>query len=235
MDSIVINNFHIEVKKKDIKNIHLSVLPPNGKIKISAPLSVTDEALHAFASSRLSWIKEQLKKIDKQERESRREYVSGESFYLLGKRYLLNVIVGSQRDITIKSDRIILQTIEGDSEKQKSSFVDKWYRKRLKEVLEELIEKWSEKLNLRPTTWQIRNMKTKWGSCNSEKSNLLFALQLVKKPIDCIEYVVLHEICHLRHKKHNTDFLKILDDNMPNWRGRKDMLNSFILDYIEEI
>lgn len=232
MNLIIINNIAIEVTKKDIKHIHLSVMPPNGKVKISAPLTVTDDALNAFASSKLSWIKEQLKKLDKQERESRREYITGESFFFLGRKYRISVIVDQSRNLEIKCDKVILTVKATDTLEQKEVFVKEWYRRELKSLLTEIIEKWSNKTNLHPSSWLIKDMKTKWGSCNLKTKNLLFTLQLAKKPVECIEYVVLHELCHLKIEKHNQEFTELLDSYMPNWRERKGNLNSFILDYI---
>jgi hypothetical protein len=209
-------------------------MPPNGKVKISAPLTVTDDALHAFASSKLSWIKEQLKKMGKQERESEREYITGESFFLFGRKYRISIVIGEKRKIEIKGDKVIMTVKATDSLEQKELFVKEWYRGELKKVLTDLIEKWSSKTNLHPASWIIKDMKTKWGSCNSKTKHLLFTLQLAKKPIDCIEYVVLHELCHLKVEKHNADFTELLDSYMPNWRELKGKLNLFILDYIED-
>lgn len=233
MNLIILNNIEIQVTRKRIKNIHLSVMPPNGIVKISAPIEITDDALIAFASSKLSWIKEQISKFSNQERESKREYVSGESFYLFGKRYLLNINYGKRNNITLTNDRAILEIKNNLTEEQKTNYVSKWYRNQLKNKLSELIKIWSNKIKLFPDSWQIKDMKTKWGSCTKKSKKLWFNLQLAKKPIECIEYVVVHELIHLKHEKHNNDFKSILSTYMPNWQDRKNELNSFILDFIE--
>ena len=232
MNLIILNNIEIQVTKKKIKNLHLSVMPPNGSVKISAPIEVSDDAIIAFASSRLGWIKAQIATFENHERESKREYVSGESFYLFGRRYLLNVIHTNKNKIEIQNDRIILGLKKNTTNDQKINFVTNWYRNELRKELKKLLEIWQTRTRLIPESWQIKDMKTKWGSCTKNKGKLWFNLQLAKKPIDCIEYVVLHELIHLKVEKHNKEFKNLMQQYMPNWQERKSTLNNFILDYI---
>lgn len=232
MNLIILNNIEIQVTKKKIKNLHLSVMPPNGSVKISAPIEVSDDAIIAFASSRLGWIKAQIATFENHERESKREYVSGESFYLFGRRYLLNVIHTNKNKIEIQKDRIILGLKKNTTNDQKINFVTNWYRNELRKELKKLLEVWQTRTRLIPESWQIKDMKTKWGSCTKNKGKLWFNLQLAKKPIDCIEYVVLHELIHLKAEKHNNEFKNLMQQYMPNWQERKSTLNNFILDYI---
>lgn len=232
MNLIILNNIEIQVTKKKIKNLHLSVMPPNGSVKISAPIEVSDDAIIAFASSRLGWIKAQIATFENHERESKREYVSGESFYLFGRRYLLNVIHTNKNKIEIQNDRIILSLKKNTTNDQKINFVTNWYRNELRKELKKLLEVWQTRTRLIPESWQIKDMKTKWGSCTKNKGKLWFNLQLAKKPIDCIEYVVLHELIHLKVEKHNNEFKNLMQQYMPNWQERKSTLNNFILDYI---
>ena len=232
MNLIILNNIEIQVTKKNIKNLHLSVMPPNGIVKISAPTEITDDAIIAFASSRLTWIKTQIANFKTQARESKREYVSGESFYLFGKRYLLNINKGKKNDLLIDNDRAFLTLKTDITDKQKQHFVSNWYRKQLKAFLQKSVDTWSKKISLFPDSWQIKDMKTKWGSCTKSKKKLWFNLQLVKKPIECINYVVVHELIHLKHEKHTEEFKSILTAYLPNWQLLKKELNSFILDYI---
>lgn len=233
MNLIILNNIEIQVTKKKIKNLHLSVMPPNGSVKISAPIEVSDDAIIAFASSRLGWIKAQIATFENHERESKREYVSGESFYLFGRRYLLNVIHTNKNKIEIQNDRIILGLKKNTTNDQKINFVTNWYRNELRKELKKLLEIWQTRTRLIPESWQIKDMKTKWGSCTKNKGKLWFNLQLAKKPIECIEYVVLHELIHLKVEKHNNEFKNLMQQYMPNWQERKNRLNNFILDYIE--
>ena len=232
MNVIILNNIEIQVTKKKIKNLHLSVMPPNGSVKISAPIEVSDDAIIAFASSRLGWIKAQIATFENHERESKREYVSGESFYLFGRRYLLNVIHTNKNKMEIQNDRIILGLKKNTTNDQKINFVTNWYRNELRKELKKLLEIWQTRTRLIPESWQIKDMKTKWGSCTKNKGKLWFNLQLAKKPIDCIEYVVLHELIHLKVEKHNNEFKNLMQQYMPNWQERKSTLNNFILDYI---
>lgn len=232
MNLIILNNIEIQVTKKKIKNLHLSVMPPNGSVKISAPIEVSDDAIIAFASSRLGWIKAQIATFENHERESKREYVSGESFYLFGRRYLLNVIHTNKNKMEIQNDRIILGLKKNTTNDQKINFVTNWYRNELRKELKKLLEIWQTRTMLIPESWQIKDMKTKWGSCTKNKGKLWFNLQLAKKPIDCIEYVVLHELIHLKVEKHNNEFKNLMQQYMPNWQERKSTLNNFILDYI---
>lgn len=232
MNLIILNNIEIQVTKKKIKNLHLSVMPPNGSVKISAPIEVSDDAIIAFASSRLGWIKAQIATFENHERESKREYVSGESFYLFGRRYLLNVIHTNKNKMEIQNDRIILGLKKNTTNDQKINFVTNWYRNELRKELKKLLEIWQTRTRLIPESWQIKDMKTKWGSCTKNKGKLWFNLQLAKKPIDCIEYVVLHELIHLKVEKHNNEFKNLMQQYMPNWQERKSTLNNFILDYI---
>lgn len=232
MNLIILNNIEIQVTKKKIKNLHLSVMPPNGSVKISAPIEVSDDAIIAFASSRLGWIKAQIATFENHERESKREYVSGESFYLFGRRYLLNVIHTNKNKIEIQNDRIILGLKKNTTNDQKINFVTNWYRNELRKELKKLLEIWQTRTRLIPESWQIKDMKTKWGSCTKNKGKLWFNLQLAKKPIECIEYVVLHELIHLKVEKHNNEFKNLMQQYMSDWQERKSTLNNFILDYI---
>ncbi len=232
MNLIILNNIEIQVTKKKIKNLHLSVMPPNGIVKISAPLEVSDDAIIAFASSRLSWIKAQIETFKKHERESKREYVSGESFYFLGKRYLLNTMTSTKNKMEFLNDRVILSLKNGITNEQKTHFVTNWYRAELRKERKKLLEIWQSKTGLTPSSWQIKDMKTKWGSCTKNKKKLWFNLQLAKKPMECIEYVVLHELIHLKVEKHNNEFKSLMQQYIPDWQERKARLNNFILDYI---
>ncbi len=232
MNLIILNNIEIQVTKKKIKNLHLSVMPPNGSVKISAPIEVSDDAIIAFASSRLGWIKAQIATFENHERESKREYVSGESFYLFGRRYLLNVIHTNKNKIEIQNDRIILGLKKNTTNDQKINFVTNWYRNELRKELKKLLVIWQTRTRLIPESWQIKDMKTKWGSCTKNIGKLWFNLQLAKKPIECIEYVVLHELIHLKVEKHNNEFKNLMQQYMPDWQERKSTLNNFILDYI---
>ena len=223
-----ISNLEIKTLKKDIKNIHLGVYPPEGRIRIAAPSHVDDEALRLLAISKLSWIKKQQKKFENQERQTKREYINGESHYFLGRRYLLEIIQDNKNHLMMNRNKIFLH-IKNNSLENKKNIFQKHYRTNLKNILKEIIPKWEERLNVKINKLVIRKMKTKWGSCNSEKSNILLNLELAKKPLDLIEYVLVHEMTHLIERNHTKNFEQYLDYYLPNWKSQKEALNKSIL------
>ncbi|PFW58416.1 metal-dependent hydrolase [Bacillus cereus] len=236
VNTITINNIEINVLKKNIKNIHLGVYPPNGRVRIAAPLEVTDESIRLFVISRISWIKKQQAKFLAQERQSKREYVSGESHYLWGKRYLLNIInhKGAAK-VEIRNRKYIdLFIREGASTEQRERVLTEWYREKIKTQIPELIKKWQPIMQVEVKEWGVKIMRTKWGTCNVDAKRIWLNLHLVKKPPNCLEYVVVHEMVHLLERTHNIRFVELMDKYYPNWRIVKDELNQFILDFVDE-
>lgn len=231
--TISIRGIPIQVIKKNIKNLHVSVLPPTGRVRITSPLKMKDEAIRMAIISRSSWIKKQQIKFQNQKRQSIREYVSGESHYFLGKPYRLKVVeTNDKSNISIKGKtQIILEILKGTSLDNRGYQFSKWYRIQLKQVIDKLIIKWEKKMNVKVNKVGIRHMKTRWGSCNQQKKSIWLNLELIKKPSACIEYVLVHEFCHLTEKKHNDAFLKLMDKNIPKWRMFKDELNKMPLSY----
>lgn len=229
--TIVINNLEIEVLKKDIKNIHLSVHPPEGNIKISAPHKYDDEKIRLFAVSKLPWIKKHLAQIDDQNRQSTRENVSGESHYFKGRRYLLNVIYrNTPPDIIIRNKKHIdLYCRPGTTQDQKNKILQEWYRKELKLAIPPIIEKWQKITGICINGWGVKFMKKKWGTCNQEKGTILINLELIKKPEIHLEYVILHEMIHMLERTHNAVFVAYMDQYMPKWATYRKELNDFIL------
>lgn len=230
-----IDDLEIEVIKKSIKNLHLSVLPPTGKIRISAPLNATDESINLFAITKIGWIKEKISQFNEQLRQSKREYLSGESHFLWGKRYRLEVILSNKNSIELKGIKMIFKHKKNMTIEQKEFFFNKWYRDKLKEQLLITISKWEAICNIKIEKFLIKNMLTRWGTCNSKSRSIIINLQLVKKPIECLEYIVLHELLHTIEKKHSKKFFELLEKYMPQWKVYKDELNNFILEEYEEI
>lgn len=230
-----ISGITIEIIKKNIKNMHLSVLPPNGKVRISAPLHMSDESIMMFVRTKLSWIKKQQEKFAVQERQSEREYVSGETLYVLGKQYFLRVEYSYRGNALVLSGNEAILTVRKESTaKQRESFVNEWYRALLKEKIEIYLPKWEKITGLYCDSWQTKYMTTRWGTCNTNSRKIWFNLQLAKKPIECLEYVILHELAHLKIKGHNKEFVALLDKYMPYWRDTRKLLNELKLDYMEE-
>jgi predicted metal-dependent hydrolase len=226
MEQISISNFKIDVVRKNIKNIHLAVYPPTGRVRIAAPLKVNDDAIRLFAISKLSWIKRYQRKFEGQERIGPREYKNRESHYFQGKRYLLNIIEADEppRVIIKNKTYIDLYLRPGTLVEKRHGIITEWYRVELKKQIPAMIEKWEKVLNIEVNEWKLKQMKTKWGSCNIEKKRIWINLELAKKPDCCLEYIIVHEMVHLMERLHNERFLYYMDKYLPNWKQLKTQL-----------
>jgi predicted metal-dependent hydrolase len=223
---IELGDIRVDVTLKDIKNIHLSVHPPAGQVRISAPRRMSLDTIRVFAISKLEWIKQQRAKLRGQERESPREYLDRESHYLWGKRYLLTVVeVDAPPTIELKHRRMILRIRPGMSPEKTEALFAAWYRERLKEAVPPLLERWEPLLGVKAERWFVQRMKTKWGSCNHRARTIRLNTELVKKPPVCLEYIVVHELVHLLEPTHNARFLDLMDRFMPHWRFHREELN----------
>lgn len=229
---IEISGITVEIIKKNIKNLHLSVLPPDGKVRVSAPSAIPDESIELFIRTKLSWIKKQQEKFKNQPRQSERQYVSGETLYLWGKQYFLQVNYSYKgNSLVLDGDKAILTVRKESTPKQRETFVNEWYREHLKRELLRLVPKWEEITGFKCSSWQTKYMTTRWGTCNVNTCKIWINLQLAKKPIECLEYVILHELAHTKVKNHGEDFIAIMDKFMPYWRDVKKKLNDSTLDY----
>ena len=232
---IEISGIQIEVQKKNIKNLHLVVTPPDGKVRVSAPVHMSDESIAMFVRTKLTWIRKQQEKFEQQPRQSAREYVSGETLYVFGKQYFLHVEYSYKGNSLVLSGNEAILTVRKEStSKQREAFVNEWYRALLKEKIETYLPKWENITGLYCDSWQTKYMTTRWGTCNTKTRKLWFNLQLAKKPIECIEYVILHELAHLKVRNHSKEFVAILDQYMPYWREIKKLLNDLKLDHMED-
>ena len=231
---IVISGIPIDIQKKNIKNMHLQIKPPDGHVVISAPLSMDDKAIEVYARTNLSWIKKQIEKFQQQPRSAKRQYVSGETMYIWGKQYYLSFVPDAQKNsFEIQGDKVILSMREDSTVKQRENYVREQYRSLLKVEIERLLPKWEQITELHCESWQTKYMVTRWGTCNTEKKKLWFNLQLAQKPIECLEYVILHELIHLRERTHNSTFIAYMDMYMKNWRAVRKELNDSRLDYYD--
>lgn len=231
--NVLISDIQVEIIKKDIKNMHLSVLPPDGKVRVSAPNNLSDESIIMFVKTKLGWIKKQQEKFELQPRQSEREYVSGETLYVWGHQYFLQVEYNQKKNsLVLEGNKAILSVRKESTAKQREKFVNEWYRSLLKTEVEKYLPKWEAITGLYCDSWQSKYMTTKWGTCNTSTRKIWLNLQLAKKPIECLEYVILHELAHLKVKNHGADFVAILDLHMPYWRECKKMLNNSKLDYM---
>jgi len=228
---IIISNISVEVIRKNIKNMHLSVLPPDGKVRVSAPMQLPDEAIMMFVRTKLSWIKKQQEKFEQQPRQSERQYVSGETLYVWGRQYFLLVEYSYKgNSLAFSGDKAILTVRKESTAKQREAFVNEWYREQLKTEVAKYLPKWEKITGLYCSEWQSKYMTTKWGTCNTNTRKIWLNLQLAKKPIECLEYVILHELVHLKERCHNEDFVSLMDRFMPTWRDVRRSLNAQILD-----
>ena len=223
---IELGEIAVEVVKKDIKNIHLSVHPPAGRVRISAPLRMNLETIRVFAISKLGWIKQHQKKLREQERETPREYLDRESHYVWEKRYLLEVIeADAAPGVELKHSKMLLRVRPGTSEDKKQAIVDKWYRAQIKKAVPSLIAKWEPLMGVKVERFFVQKMKTKWGSCNLDSKSIRLNTDLAKKPQECLEYIVLHEMVHLLVRDHGDRFTTLMDRNLPSWRLVRQTLN----------
>lgn len=235
MHQITVSNITIDVVRKDIKNLHLAVYPPNGRVRIATPLRLDDEAVRLFAISKLNWIRNQQRKYEDQSRQTKREFVSGESHYFEGNRYLLNVIYQSgPPKVEIRNKRFIDLYVRPDStSEQRERVMTKWYRQRLKERIPALLEKWQAIIGVQVNDWEVKQMKTRWGTCKRETKRIRINLELAKKPAHCLEYIIVHELVHLLERRHSDRFTTLMDKFLPQWRFYQDELNQFILSHEE--
>jgi len=216
----------VDVVLKDIKNVHLSVHPPEGRVRISAPKRMSLDTLRVFAISKLAWIQQQQAKLREQERETPRDYVDRESHYVWGKRYLLTV---DERDappgIELQHHRMRLRVRPGTGEAKRQALVEAWYREQLKAAVPPLLAEWQPRLGVAVERWFVQRMKTRWGSCNHRARTIRLNTELAKKPAECLEYIVVHELVHLLEPTHNARFVALMDQCMPQWRFHREALN----------
>jgi predicted metal-dependent hydrolase len=221
-----LGNLPIDVVIKDIKNVHLSVHPPSGRVRIAAPLRMRLDTIRVFAISKLGWIKQQQRKLREQEREPAREYLERESHYVWGKRYLLQVIESDRAPhVELKHNKLLLQIRAETSGEKRQAIVESWYREQLKNAVPELIAKWQTLMNVQVARFFVQRMRTRWGSCNPEARRIRLNTDLAKKPRECLEYIVVHEMLHLLEPTHNARFLALMDRFMPRWHLHREVLN----------
>ena len=224
---ITVSGITVEVVRKAIKNLHLGVYPPHGRVRVAAPLAVSDDAVKLAVITRLSWIKRQKAKFDAQPRQSQREMVNGESHYFLGQRYRLNVIEhnGAGKVVLRNKAAIDIYVRQGSDAEMREKVLQRWYREQLKALVPPLLEKWQQALGVQAADWGIKKMKTKWGGCTVEARRIWLNLELAKKPIQHIEYILVHELMHLLERHHNDRFTALMTQFMPHWRHNREELN----------
>ena len=233
MPEMQIGHLTFQLNRKAIKNLHISVLPPDGLVRISAPEKMTETAIRMAVISRIPWIKKQQESFQNQPRQSDREMVTGECHYLWGRRCRLvfNEYQGKQSVKKQGRSKLVLTVKPDTSVEKKAELLSRFYRTELQLNVEKLFSKWTPILGVEPSHWQIRKMKTKWGSCNTTTHSINLNLELAKKPPECLEYILVHELIHLLERHHNERFKSLMDQYLPDWRERRNLLNSLPLAY----
>jgi hypothetical protein len=227
--TIELGGITLDVVRKDIKNVYLSVYPPTGEVRISAPLRMSVDTIRLFAISKLGWIRQQQQKLREQERESQREYLDRESHYVWGRRYLLKVIEEDVApSVQIQHSALLLRVRPGADDATREAVVAGWYRQLLKTAVPPLVEAWEPRLKVTVKRFFVRQMKTKWGSCNPTARTIRLNTELAKKPKECLEYIVVHEMVHLLEPTHSPRFFALMDRFMPNWRDTRELLNRLL-------
>ncbi|HEV7667331.1 MAG TPA: SprT family zinc-dependent metalloprotease [Thermoanaerobaculia bacterium] len=223
---IELGEITLDVVRKDIKNVHLSVYPPAGRVKIAAPLRMSLDTIRLFAIAKLGWIKQQQKILRAQERESPREFLDRESHYVWGRRYLLRLVEeeGAPR-VELHPSRLVLRVRPGTAPSAREAVVSAWYRQLLKVEVPTLITTWEPRLGVAVEKFYVQRMKTRWGSCNVTARTIRLNTELAKKPRECLEYIVVHEMVHLLERNHGPRFVALMNRFSPNWRSTRDLLN----------
>jgi predicted metal-dependent hydrolase len=223
---IQLGDIVVDVTHKNIKNVHLSVYPPSGTVRISAPLGMNPDTIRVFALSKLGWIRKQQQKLREQDRETPREFIGRESHYFQGKRYLLALVEQEAAPrVQLTHSEIVLQVRPGSDRAKRATVLHEWYRQQLKDAALQLVSKWELRLGVAATRVLVQKMKTRWGGCNPESGIIRLNLELAKKPPACLEYIVVHELIHLLEPTHNSRFIALMDQHLPQWRFHRDELN----------
>lgn len=223
---LTVAGINVDVIYKDIKNLHIGVYPPVGRVRVAAPKRLDDDQVRLALVKRLPWIRSQRNRLQRADRQSQREMVAGESHHVWGSRYRLRLVErGGHAHVELDGDRLVLYLPEGTSAERRRELLGRWYRTRLREAVPEIIARWEPAIGVQVPRWTIRRMKTKWGSCNRETGHIWFNLELAKKHPDSLEYIAVHEMTHLLERGHGRRFVKLMDGFMPDWRARRDRLN----------
>lgn len=235
-DELTVDGMSIEViRKGNLKNLYIRINPPDGSVTISSPTEIADEDIKLFVLKKLPDIKKIRDKMLSQVRQTKREYVSGESHYLWGKPYMLQVIYEGEGHSIVKTPNKIIMTVpEGTDEESREKLFIEWYRQELKRILDSVVENCEKKTGLHAEEYRIKNMRTRWGTCNTDKRRIWINLQLAKKPVECLEYVVVHELVHLVEKNHTNRFHALVEQYCPTWKEAKKILATMPLDYMEK-
>ena len=229
---VQIADIAVDVVRKDIKNVHLSVHPPSGRVTLAAPAHMKLDTLRLFLIAKMGWIRTQQKILIGQDRETPREYLNRESHYVWGERYLMQIVeADTSPRIELKHRRLIFQVRNSSDKSKNQEIMEGWYRGLIKEAVPSLLSKWEKKIGVKVNRFFVRRMKTKWGSCNPRAKTIRLNTELAKKPRECLEYIVVHELVHMLEPTHNERFTRLMDQHLPKWQSYRQLLNSLPLQY----
>ena len=224
---IQLGDIRVDVIRRDIKNVHLSVHPPTGRVRVAAPRRMTLNTVRVFTIAKLPWIKRQQKKLREQERESPREFIDRESHFVWGRRYLLKLVEADRApSVELSHSKMVLSVRPDTGKLRREQIVEEWLRTQMHEAVPPLVKKWQRIMGVQVKNTFIQRMKTKWGSCNHRAGSIRLNTDLARKPRECLEYIVVHEMAHLIEPTHNDRFVALMNRLMPKWRSRRDLLNS---------
>jgi predicted metal-dependent hydrolase len=226
-EHVEIRGLQVEIVRKDIKNLHVGVYPPNGRVRVAVPIRLNEDAVRLAVISRLGWVRRQQAKFQQQERQSQREMVSGETHFVRGKRYRLAVIESDEpaKVVPRTTRRLELFVSPENGREWRQRVLDRWYRELLRRQIAELLAKWEPRIGVQVKKWGIRKMRTRWGTCTLETGRIWVNLELAKKPPSCLEFIVVHELVHLVERHHNDRFRELMDEALPAWRQYRELLN----------
>src|SRR5690606_2041660 len=227
MAELRVGELTLDLQRKAIKNLHINVLPPDGKVRVSAPLQMTDTAIRMAVISRIPWIRKQQQSFASQPRQTEREMVNGETHYLWGKRLRLDVRErAGKHEVEVTKTKITLFVQTGTSRDNRMLLLNEYYRAQIKAATAQLLEHWQPLIGVQADSWGVKRMKTKWGSCNIKAARIWLNLDLARKAPECLEFILVHELVHLHERHHNERFMTLMDKYLPDWRERRNLLNS---------
>jgi predicted metal-dependent hydrolase len=231
---LLLGDLAVEVIHKDIKNLHLSVHPPEGRVRVAAPRHLSLDAIRAFAIGKLPWIRQQQRKLQEQEREAPREFLHRESHYVWGQRCLLDVVEqDAAPSVDWRHHRLTLIVRSGLAPERRADVLEAWYRAQVREVVEPMKAEWERRIGVHAGRLFVQRMKTRWGSCNPVTQTIRLNTDLAKKPRECLEYILVHELVHLLERTHNARFVALMDRFLPGWTHRRDLLNSLPVRHVD--
>lgn len=226
VSELEIADLHIRVTRKTVRNLHLSVNPPDGVVRITAPQWMGGDSIRLFAINKLGWIRREQKKMRAQERETPREYIEGESHYVWGRRYLLHIVEHEAAPaVELQPRQLTLRIRAGTDTTKREAILYDWYRAQMRQAIPELLAEWQPRIGREASRVFIQRMKTKWGSCNATRGNIRLNSELARKPPECLEYILVHELVHLREPTHGEQFISWMNHLLPSWRDRRNRLN----------